>query len=327
MPKISVLIPTYNGEKYISQTIESVLKQSFEDFEVIVSDNDSTDGTAAIVAKFKDPRIRYHRNVQNVGYTRNVHQLIHKFAKGDYSVILCDDDHMNYQFLGACSRIFLKDNNISLVFSGIITEDEFLEDSYCVTNDLPEVIAGRDFYALHLTGGVKGLVLSNVLFKTDLAVQAGVFSDFDRTNALDWELRLKLAILGSVGFVKEPLVTYRWRAGNLSNNPDKMVRWFKEDIICIENAIEFGESTYGKGAFEGLKKKAIATRCKGCLSALPMLKLKGLNYGCMCDVLRYIYTVDKKVFINPIALKAAFSLLPKDVLAFIFKVKHNKPLF
>lgn len=58
MPQVSVLIPTYNCAQYIGQAIESVLRQSFDDFEIIGSDNASSDATTKVVEQFKDARIR-----------------------------------------------------------------------------------------------------------------------------------------------------------------------------------------------------------------------------------------------------------------------------
>ena len=70
-PLVSVCIPVYNGEKYIGETIESVLKQTFKDFELVVCNNCSTDHTLDVVSKYQDPRIRVVTNEQNVGMVGN----------------------------------------------------------------------------------------------------------------------------------------------------------------------------------------------------------------------------------------------------------------
>lgn len=70
--KISILIPTYNGAKTIGETIRSILPQSHSDFEIIIQDNASTDGTGAVVARVADPRIRYFCNATNLGVARNM---------------------------------------------------------------------------------------------------------------------------------------------------------------------------------------------------------------------------------------------------------------
>jgi glycosyltransferase involved in cell wall biosynthesis len=71
--KVSIGLPVYNGENYIQEAIESILSQTFEDFELIISDNASTDQTEAICRSFalKDERIRYFRNQENLGASSN----------------------------------------------------------------------------------------------------------------------------------------------------------------------------------------------------------------------------------------------------------------
>ncbi|MEZ4707760.1 MAG: glycosyltransferase, partial [Caldilineaceae bacterium] len=72
-PKVSIGLAVYNGEDYLSEAIESILNQSFSDFELIISDNASTDRTTAICEAYaaQDARIRYHRNETNIGGANN----------------------------------------------------------------------------------------------------------------------------------------------------------------------------------------------------------------------------------------------------------------
>ena len=91
MPKVSVLMPVYNGEKYISQAINSVLSQSFTDFELIVIDDGSTDKSAEIVGSYSDKRIRYVANQTNLGLAGARNRAI-EISDGDYLAWLdCDD--------------------------------------------------------------------------------------------------------------------------------------------------------------------------------------------------------------------------------------------
>lgn len=91
MPKVSVLMPVYNGEKYIGQAINSVLSQSFRDFELIVIDDGSTDKTAEIVGTYSDKRVRYVANPTNLGLAGARNRAI-EISNGDYLAWLdCDD--------------------------------------------------------------------------------------------------------------------------------------------------------------------------------------------------------------------------------------------
>lgn len=90
---ISVCIPTYNAAAYIGETLESLTRQTYTDFEVIISDNASTDGTKDVVESFfrRFPRIRYYRNESNIGYTANVAKAV-QYASFDYVAIFHSDD-------------------------------------------------------------------------------------------------------------------------------------------------------------------------------------------------------------------------------------------
>jgi glycosyltransferase involved in cell wall biosynthesis len=90
-PRVTVIISAYNGEKYIAETISSCLSQSLEDLELIVIDDASSDGTAALVAGFEDTRMRFFRNEENMGIARNINAGV-SMAAGEYILLLGHDD-------------------------------------------------------------------------------------------------------------------------------------------------------------------------------------------------------------------------------------------
>jgi len=97
-PHVSVILPSYNSAHFLPRTIESVLQQDFEDYELLVLDNASTDKTPEIVAQYADPRIRTVRHPENIGMVGNINHGIDN-ARGDLGVILCADDHWYPDFL------------------------------------------------------------------------------------------------------------------------------------------------------------------------------------------------------------------------------------
>ena len=82
-PKVSVCIPVYNGSDYIAYAIQSVLAQTYKNFNLIVCDNCSTDNTEEIVRNFEDPRLSYVRNNKNLGLVGNENRCL-ELSKGDY---------------------------------------------------------------------------------------------------------------------------------------------------------------------------------------------------------------------------------------------------
>src|SRR3954466_4130607 len=93
IPRVSIGLPVFNGEKYLPEALDSLVSQDFEDLEIILSDNGSTDSTQNICREFaaKDPRIRYHRNQTNIGASKNYNRVL-ELARGEYFKWASHDD-------------------------------------------------------------------------------------------------------------------------------------------------------------------------------------------------------------------------------------------
>lgn len=102
-PTLGIGLPVYNGERYLRQALDSLLEQSFTDYELVILDNASTDGTAAIALEYgaRDGRIRYHRNAENIGAARNFN-LAFELTSGRYFKWAADDDLIQPSFLERC---------------------------------------------------------------------------------------------------------------------------------------------------------------------------------------------------------------------------------
>ena len=102
-PRVSIGLPVYNGENYLTSAIETLLAQTFTDFELIISDNCSTDRTQDICRSFcdRDARIRYVRQAKNLGAVRNFNLVFH-YARGEYFKWAAHDDVCAPAFLQRC---------------------------------------------------------------------------------------------------------------------------------------------------------------------------------------------------------------------------------
>ena len=105
MIKFSVCIPNYNYGRYIGRTIQSVLDQTYDNFEIVVSDNASTDDSLDVIRSFKDSRIRLFSNRCNVGFAGNLDRATRP-AVGDYFLLLSSDDLLRPNALQVYHRIF-----------------------------------------------------------------------------------------------------------------------------------------------------------------------------------------------------------------------------
>lgn len=90
-PLVSVCVPAYNNGEFLAETLKSVLRQTYQDFEIVITDDCSTDDTVAVVRQFSDSRIKFFANETNLGIGRNWNRAL-SLASGKYLKVLCGDD-------------------------------------------------------------------------------------------------------------------------------------------------------------------------------------------------------------------------------------------
>jgi glycosyltransferase involved in cell wall biosynthesis len=119
-PTASLAIPVYNGEEFIAEAIRSILNQDYQDLELIITDNASTDGTERICREFaaSDGRIRYIRNERNLGAGPN-HNLGFELSSGKYFKWCACDDYLSPNFVGSCVSA-LENNQDAVIAQGTV---------------------------------------------------------------------------------------------------------------------------------------------------------------------------------------------------------------
>ncbi|MBF9059043.1 glycosyltransferase [Rhodobacterales bacterium HKCCSP123] len=129
---MSIGLPVHNGAEYLSEAVESILAQSFTDFELILCDNASDDGTEAICRRFAglDPRVRYIRQPQNIGAAANYNRAFHE-ARGRYFKWGAHDDTLAPDFLKVCVAELDRDPGCILVHCGTVLIDADGRETSC----------------------------------------------------------------------------------------------------------------------------------------------------------------------------------------------------
>jgi glycosyltransferase involved in cell wall biosynthesis len=132
-PKVSIGCPVYNGEIYIAQALEAVLAQTFQNYELIISDDASTDRTGAICMAYaqKDKRIRYHKSHKNLGASANFNRVL-ALSTGDYFKWMAQDDLHEPTFLIKCVEVLDRDPSVVLAFTRAITINH---DGKCIRKE------------------------------------------------------------------------------------------------------------------------------------------------------------------------------------------------
>ena len=126
--KVSIGIPVHNGEKFIQKKLDSLLKQTHTNFEIIISDNASTDSTATICKDYqkKDSRIKYILQKRNLGVHKNYETLLEN-ASGDYFLFAQVDNYFSATFLEKCAEILDSNPNVVGCISKISIDKQYID--------------------------------------------------------------------------------------------------------------------------------------------------------------------------------------------------------
>jgi len=220
MPEISVIIPSYNHAPYIGKAVESVLSQSYSDFELIVVDDGSTDNSLEVMSSFSDPRLK----ILTQG-NQGAHAAINRglrAARGEYLAILNSDDRYHPLRLEKMLKVLLADRQVGLVGSyiDIIDQDgksqgikHGFKDSSPWLLEAPErsFRAGNDLHKALLTENYWSTT-SNFVFPKRWFEVVGEFRPLRYTH--DWDFALRMANVARMELIPEVLMQYRVHANN-----------------------------------------------------------------------------------------------------------------
>ena len=218
---VSVCIPTYNSARYLRECLESVLAQSYTDFELVVSDDASTDNTLEIVQSYTHPHLRFHRFEQNMGLAFNLSYAA-GLAQGKYVKLLCHDDLLEPRCLENQVAMMERHAALTMVTSGIRYIDAAGRTIRQVSR-FPREMALRDIDIVAgnlLHGNIIGPP-SAVLIRRECLEKAGPFSPAF-PESMDIDMWLNLARQGSVGYLPEPQCRIRLHPGTLTARQRKM---------------------------------------------------------------------------------------------------------
>jgi glycosyltransferase involved in cell wall biosynthesis len=211
-PRLTVGLPTYNGEKYLAEALDALLGQTFGDFELVISDNASTDGTEEISRDYakRDQRVRYVRQPRNLGCAAN-HNYLVDVARGEMFKWVSDDDLYARDLLGSCVAVLDANPDVILshAWTAMIDADGEVttKAGYTLRTDSPDP-AERFRSLLFGVGGDDdyGVIRIDVLRRTALNQS---YWHADRTIVAE------LALHGRFRHVEEPLYFRRDHPGAL----------------------------------------------------------------------------------------------------------------
>lgn len=217
LPLVSIIMNCYNGEKYLREAIDSVLSQSYENWELIFWDNKSTDGTCTIVKSYEDKRICYHLAEFNKPLSAARNLAIQK-AKGEYIAFLDSDDIWLPEKLLLQMKGLTIQNDAGISYTGFETlltsnAESAIRQAKFYSKFVYESHNSQSIYNNLLKGNY--IIFSTVVIRRDILDLTGGFSEFLEQNE-DFEILLKSSLYTNAICIKDFLVKYRIHASNNS---------------------------------------------------------------------------------------------------------------
>ncbi len=226
--EVSVIIPAYNHEEFIEQAIQSVIDQHFQNWELIIIDDGSTDRTKELVDRFEDyPRIQiFHQ--KNSGLSATLNRGL-KIARGKYFSFLPSDDYLHPLKLSSQIEIFHDRPDLGVVFCNQIPVDRYgnpsKDDTIISWTDVPYVTEEEILPHLFERNFIPA---PSALIRTDYLRQLGGF-DETLIYTQDYDVWMRFLPHHSAHWLHKALIYYRWHGGNLTFSND--------EPICFERAV------------------------------------------------------------------------------------------
>lgn len=234
--KVSVIVPVYNTEKYLKNCIDSLLKQNFEDYEIIVINDLSPGNAEEIIKSYNDKKIVYIKNKTNkgIGYNRN---LGIKKAKGEYVCFIDSDDYVKEDFISKMYN-YSKENNLDLCVCDYVNVDEegnklkeFNLSDFCITNyeENNKILCEIN------------LAPWNKLYKKDMLVKNKI--EFSETLKYEDLSFVALSIKNSkkIGKINEQLNYYTIHNNSETTTRDKRVFDIFKQLDIVRNEYKSGK--------------------------------------------------------------------------------------
>ncbi|MDB5002613.1 MAG: glycosyltransferase [Mucilaginibacter sp.] len=314
-PNITVLMPAYNAEKYIREAIESVLLQTYTDFELLIVNDGSTDGTVAIINSFKDDRIVLI-NQSNKGVANALNTGL-KYARAPY-IARFDADDVCYPYRLEKQIRFLHDNPEYILIGSeakyIIENGDFLFDFHCIAYSHEQIMDKLYFYC--------PFVHPTVMYKKENVINAGGYPTHAH-NFEDYLLWTNLVNEGHFCNLTEPLIKYRLNSSSVTIDEKWRGRRFRElkREIVLRGSITAAE---GNELLAIIKDQDIQKIKEGAYNALCGKKFLTDNH----QPERARDYFNKAIKIYPLRLENyllyLLSYFPESLVAWLHKLSPNK---
>lgn len=212
MPRVSVIMSAYNAEKYIKEAIDSILNQTFKDFEFIIINDGSTDSTRDIILSYKDSRIRFIENKKNIGLTKSLNKGL-KLAKGEYIARLDADDSSMPKRFEKQINFLDKHKDIAVIGNWIEIIDEETNKAHVLKNSCNSaIIKWAQIFKNQMDH-------SSVFFRKKIIEEVGSYKEIYK-YAQDFDLWFRVLRKYKIANLPEVLTKYRIHSESVTKTPE-----------------------------------------------------------------------------------------------------------
>jgi glycosyltransferase involved in cell wall biosynthesis len=227
-PAISIVMPVHNGRSFLRRAIESVLRQEFQNFELVIWNDCSTDESQDVINDFADPRIRTFSSQRNGGLFKTLNLGI-QVSSAPLIRLWCQDDEMKPKCLATEVDFHSRFPEVGFGFSlyDVIDEQGMVTIPAAPSPHGPLLSRELANQLMFYHGSIPGNI-SNVVLKRSVLEDVGLFRE-DLVIAGDFEMWVRIAERYPLGFISEPLIFVRGHAGQLSNGAGSYVTAMREE--------------------------------------------------------------------------------------------------
>lgn len=241
MPKVSILLTSYNHAPFLSEAIDSVLAQTFADFELIIWDDNSTDGSWEIIESYSDPRIRSYRNAVNMGPVYGINKAILEVATGEFFAMHHSDDVWVADKLAKQLACFQANPHVAAVFTEAqaVAEEGFEldDDDHYFSSVFRQPNRTRHEWLRYFFEHGNALCHPSVLIRRSVHLECGLYSEA-LWQLPDFDMWVRLLLKHDIHVLPERLVRFRVRSGEANTSadrPDSRIQWAYEFPHVLDN--------------------------------------------------------------------------------------------
>jgi glycosyltransferase involved in cell wall biosynthesis len=317
-PKVTVVIPTYNGEPYLVAAIDSVLSQTFSDYELLVLDNASTDGTPALMERYADLRLTYRRNTENLGLAGNVGRGIRE-ARGQYITFLGADDIWDPQFLAEAVAFLDGAPQAAMVHGPAAWIDEEGRRFGGTGHAWPRFTAGP---RAMLGAFGEGFCFSTMLMRTAAIRATGPIGEAWQ-EVIDLWLFLRMCLAGDVGYLDEVLCEYRVHSQAMSIPMYRQNLMFRRQMAAAREAFAWPEAVAAEAA--SYRRAAERHAARIAVEVLHLSRADGRIqlFRNLAEIMRAV----PEILLQPATwARIGFGLLPATVIRHFQDRRHHRSI-